>query len=82
MCHCLSTKENWKVMTSRPNAVQLCREEYLFFSVRDKRQGVETRVVSQNAEIKKGKTKITLAYVMTGLQDELYQQYQNKDALS
>jgi len=38
--------------------------------------------MSQNAEIKKGKTKITLAYVMTGLQDELYQQYQNKDALS
>lgn len=53
-----------------------------FFQCEIKGRGSETRVMSQNAEIKKGKTKITLAYVMTGLQDELYQQYQNKDTLS
>lgn len=36
----------------RPNAVQLYREECFFFSERDKRQGSETRVMFQNAEIK------------------------------
>lgn len=66
----------------RPNAVQLYREECLFFSERDKRQGSETRVMFQNAEIKVRKTKITLAYVMTVPEDELYQQYQNKDSSS
>lgn len=66
----------------RPNAGQLYREECFFFSERDKRQGSETRVMFQNAEIKVRKTKITLAYVMTVPEDELYQQYQNKDSSS